>query len=242
METNKPITLYIDLESTPIFGTSWGTYQTNLLSIEKYSELLSVAYKVNDEPTQVVSRREYSERQLTKILWKLFNDAEIIIGQNGDSFDIKVANKFFIKHRLNPPAPYKTVDTLKLARKYFRFDSNKLDYLANFLLGENKLPTSYGLWEACMSGNEAALLEMEEYNKHDVDILYEVYQRLKSWHVGHPNYNVLNNTTHQCHVCGGDTQKRGHMLSRVGRWQRHQCKSCGAWSKGAKIISDKVIS
>lgn len=234
--------LYFDLETTPIFGTSWGTYKTNILSIEKYSELLSVAYKVDDGPTKVVSRREYTERQLTKILWKLFNDADVIVGQNGDAFDIKVSNKFFIKHRFNPPAPYKTVDTLKLARRYFRFDSNKLDYLANFLLGENKLSTNYGLWDACMRGEVQALKDMEEYNKHDVEILYRVYQKLKSWHTGHPNHNVFNDTTHQCPVCGSHTQKRGFMVTRVGKYQRHQCKDCGAWSKGAKIASDKVIS
>lgn len=234
--------LYFDLEVSPLLGTSWGTYKTNLLSIERGQELLSLAYKINDSETQVVSRRTMTERRMTKLLWKLFADADVIIGQNSDAFDIKVANKFFIKHKLKPPPPYKTVDTLKLARKYFRFESNKLDYLAEFLLGENKLPTNYALWDACMKGDAKALREMELYNKHDVDIQYRVYQALKSWHTGHPNHNVYNETTHQCPVCGGATQRRGFMVTRVGRYQRHQCKSCGAWSKGEKIIGDKVIS
>jgi hypothetical protein len=31
------------------------------------------------------------------------------------------------------PEPYKTVDTLKIAKKYFAVSSNKLDYLCQFL-------------------------------------------------------------------------------------------------------------
>jgi len=234
--------LYFDLENTPILGRAWGTYNTDLLSIEKYSELLSVAYKLDDGPTKVVSRREYTERQLTKLLWGLFNDADVIVGQNGDKFDIKVANKFFIKYRMKPPAPYKTVDTLKLAKKHFRFDSNKLDYLAHFLFGEKKHHTNYGLWDACMRGETKALVEMEEYNKQDVDLLYKLYQHRKAGHTGHPSSNVYLGTTHQCPVCGGNTQRRGFMVTRTGKYQRYQCTTCAAWSKGSKITSPKVIS
>ena len=32
-----------------------------------------------------------------------------------------------------PPSPYKTIDTLKIARKYFGFNSSKLDDLGRVL-------------------------------------------------------------------------------------------------------------
>jgi predicted RNA-binding Zn-ribbon protein involved in translation (DUF1610 family)/DNA polymerase elongation subunit (family B) len=234
--------LYFDLENTPIFGTSWSTYQTNLLSIEKDSELLSVAYKINDGPTDVMSRRLYTERQLAKKLWKLFDNADVIVAQNGDAFDIKVANKFFVKYKLKPPSPYKTVDTLKLARKYFKFPSNKLDYLAEAILGGRKLSTGgIDLWFKCMKGDKDALIQMEKYNVHDVDLLYDLYHAIKQWHTGHPNHNVFNGTTHQCPNCGGNTQKRGFMVTRADKYQRYQCTSCGAWSKGERIKMNKVL-
>lgn len=232
---------YFDLETSPILGYAFQTYKTDLLSIEKESGLLAFAYKVDDGPVQVFSRRTYSERQLVRMLWKLFDQSDILCAQNGDRFDIRVANKLFVRYNMNPPSPYKTIDTLKMARRYFRFDSNKLDNLAQFLLGERKISTGKELWLSCIAGEKKALKQMEEYCAHDVELLYRLYQRLKMWHTGHPNYNLYAGSTHQCPVCGGDTQKRGTSMTRVGIYQRHQCKKCGAWSQGEKINTEKVI-
>lgn len=165
----------------------------------------------------------------------MFDGADVLCAQNGDRFDVRVANKLFVRHKLKPPSPYKTIDTLKIARKYFRFDSNKLDHLGQFLLGRRKIETSWKLWADCLAGNEAAFRKMERYCKMDVQLLYDVYQELKHWHTGHPNQNLYNNTLHQCPVCGGDTQKRGYNYSRVGIYQRYQCKVCAAWSQGEKV-------
>lgn len=238
----QPIILYFDIENTPLFGTAWSTYETNLLSVTKDTELLSFAWKINDGNTQVVSRRLYTEKQLVKHLWKLFDEADILIAHNGNSFDIKMANQYFIKYGLNPPAPYKSIDTKLIAKKYFRFAQNKLDYIAQFLYNEHKLPTNMDLWFRCMKGDIASLKLMEKYNKKDVDLLYKVYQSFKGWHTGHPNFNVYAGTTHKCPNCGGATQKRGFMYTRTGKYQRHQCTTCAAWSKGEKIKTDKVIS
>lgn len=233
--------LTFDLEVSPILGHAWQTWKTNLLSIEQDTQLISVAYKVNNTKTKVISTRLYTEEQMVDKLWELFDEADIIIGHNSDNFDNKLANRFFLRWGKDPPSPYRTVDTLKLARRYFRFSSNKLDYIAQFLFGEKKLETSMQLWFKCMAGDRAALRKMEKYNKKDVDLTYKVYETLKKWHTGHPNYNLYFDTTHQCPVCGGDTQRRGYQRTRVGIYQRYQCKKCAAWSQGEKIPHSKVI-
>lgn len=234
--------LYFDLETSPILGYAWQMWEAKILSIERGTGLLAFAYKINDGKTRVVSTRTHTEREMVKLLWKLFNEADVLCAQNGDRFDVRKANMFFVKYKLRPPAPYKTVDTLKIARKSFKFDSNKLDNLAEFLLGERKLDTDFSLWLDCMAGNKKALTKMERYCKHDVDLLYRVYQELKGWSTSHPNHNLYSGNTHRCPVCGGKTQKRGFMYTRVGKYQRYQCVECGAWSKGEKIKHDKVIS
>lgn len=234
--------LYFDIENTPLIGRAWSPYQTDLLFIDKDQELLSFAYKQNDGRTKVLSRRQYSEKQLAIELHKLFDWADVILGHNGDSFDIKMANTYFIKYKLKPPSPYKSIDTKKIAKKYFRFAQNKLDYLANFLYNERKLETNKSLWDDCMNGDELALRRMERYNKKDVDLLYKAYHDLKPWHTTHPNFNIYHGTTHKCPVCGGKTQRRGFMFTRVGKYQRYQCTECAAWSKGERIKIDKVIS
>ena len=234
--------LYIDLETTPVLGYVWRAYEDSLLNIKEDFKLLCFAYAWDDDKVRVVSGREYTENNMVRQLWELFNGADVIIAQNGDKFDIKVSNALFIRYKLDPPAPYKTVDTLKLAKKYFRFTKNNLDWLAFSLVGEKKHETFKDLWFKCMDGDIKSFKIMEGYCAQDVSLLRKVYHKLKSWHTGHPNYNVYNESTHKCPVCGGETQKRGFLFTRVGRYQRHQCKSCAAWSKGLKINSDKVIS
>lgn len=235
-------TLFFDLETTPILGYVWRAYEDNLIEIERDTTLLCFAYKWNDGHVKIATRPALSEKAMVKLLWSLFDEADVIVGHNGDKFDIKVSNALFLRYNLPPPSPYKTVDTLKLAKKYFRFTRNKLDHLAYILLGKNKIQTDSSLWLRCIKNDAKALAEMAKYCKYDVTLLYEVYEKLKSWHIGHPNFNVYNGTTHKCPVCGGDCQRRGVMVTRVGKYQRYQCKVCGAWSKGEKITSDKVIS
>lgn len=240
---NEPKILFFDIENTPLIGNAWGTYQTDLLRVIKDTELLSYAYAFNNDDVRVFSRRLFSERQLAKQLWKLFDEADIIVGHNGDQFDIKMCNQYFIKYGLKPPSPYSTVDTLKLAKKHFRFAQNKLDYLGKFLFKERKLPTNMDLWFRCMEGDENSLKEMEEYNIQDVVLLRKVYDSLKGWHTGHPNFNLYAGTSHKCPVCGGQTsQRRGFAVTRTQKYQRLQCKDCGAWHRGDRIpLIAKII-
>src|SRR5678809_568230 len=63
--------------------------------------------------------------------------ADIIVGQNSDSFDVKHINTHRLMNNL-PPLPewfHMTFDdTKKMAQKYFNFPSNSLDYLSKYLL------------------------------------------------------------------------------------------------------------
>lgn len=176
---------------------------------------------------------------MTKELWKLFNEADVIVAHNGDAYDIKMSNRFFIAYGLKPPAPYKTVDTLKLARRYFKFESNKLDYLGQLLFNKRKVGTSYSLWEDCMKKDKEALMKMEKYCEQDVKLLVELYNKLKPWHTGHPNHNVYNGTIHHCPVCNSTrVQRRGMAVARAYTYQRYHCQECGSWSKGKRIIKE----
>jgi len=236
-------TLYFDIETTPILGYSFGTYQVNILDVKQDTGLLCFAYQFDDEKIQVFSRRKYTEKQLAKRLWKLFNEADVIIGHNGDKFDIKMSNMFFLRHGLTPPSPYKSVDTLKLARRYFKFTQNKLDYLGKIMFNERKQTTGLQLWFDCMAGDVVALKKMEDYNVQDIVLLKKVHIELRGWHTGSPNGNLYNGTSHKCPICSGNTQKRGFAYTRVSKYQRYQCTGdCKGWSTGERVpLENKVI-
>jgi hypothetical protein len=126
-----------------------------------------------------------------------------------------------------PPMPYKTIDTLKVARKEFAFSSNKQDYITKFLGLEEKLDTEFQLWLDCMNGDEKALERMERYNKTDVIGLEEMYLKLRPYIKNHPNIAVMMDEN-VCSVCGGDSLVETGKFYHTGasKYQIFYCEGC----------------
>jgi len=239
---NKNKILFVDLETSPTLGYSWTLCEANILKVVEPWRILCFSYKwLGDKKTHIVSLPQFKEykknpkndRELVKRLWELFDEADIIIAHNGDRFDIRKSYAKFIEHGLKPPTPFKTVDTLKVARRYFKFDSNKLDSLGDFLnLGRKVHTGGFDLWDRCMNGDQKAWRLMERYNIGDVDLLEKIYYKLRPYIVGHPNLNLLNDTFYSCPSCGSNhVQRRGYAITRTSKFIRYQCSDCGAWSQ-----------
>ena len=179
----------------------------------------------------VYKKNKADDSALTQELWNMMDAADIIVAHNGDKFDIKKTNARFLINGLTPPSPYKTVDTLKIARSSFGFDSNKLDDLARYLGIGKKLPhTGTNLWVSCMDGDPAAWKVMRKYNIHDVELLEPVYLRLRPWAKSHPNLNNYSREKISCPTCQSvNTQKRGPDNSLKTVYQRMKCSDCGHW-------------
>ena len=151
---------------------------------------------------------------------------------NGDKFDIKMANSFFIKYGLTPPSPYKSIDTLKIAKKIFRFNSNKLNDLGEYLGIGKKINTGgFQLWLRCLRGEKSAWAKMKRYNKQDVVLLEKVYNKLVPWDNSNTEMGFV------CPICGStNLQKRGWNINKIYKSQRYQCRDCGRWSQSNKRI------
>src|SRR4029078_8668904 len=73
--------------------------------------------------------KNQNDKRIVKNLWKLLNEADVVIAHNGDRFDLPKINARFLIHQIKPPSHYETIDTLKTARRKFGLTSNKLDYI-----------------------------------------------------------------------------------------------------------------
>ena len=204
--------------------------------------MLSFAYKwLEEKKTYVKALPDYPlykldpENDLSLItdLWALFNEADIVVAHNGVAFDTKKTYARFIHHRLPPPESVHEIDTKLVAKRYFKFDSNKLDDLGDYLGVGRKLQTGgFVLWKDCIDGNPKAWAKMCKYNKGDVDLLEKIYLCMRPYIKTHPNVALMNKKIHNCPKCNSPkTQKRGFALTRVSRFQRWQCLSCGGWSQ-----------
>ena len=251
MKKQKIKFLYLDLENSPSIGYVWAKYQTDVISFQKEWYVMSFAYKWEGDKTKVKALPDYQtykidptdDSELVRELWEIMDEADVICGHNVDRFDIRKIQTRFLYHGLGLPSSFKTVDTLKIARKMLLMNSNKLDHLAQYLgIGEKIDTGGFKLWIDCMSGDKKAWKLMKEYNKHDVDLTEKVYKELRPFINNHPNANLYNGTTHSCPNCGSsDVQKRGYNYTRIGKRSRLQCVSCGAWSQGELVKTDVTV-
>jgi len=200
---------------------------------EKTSYVLSWSAKwLYDKNIQfdVLKPRESKKRKdkrILKSIWKLLDEAEIVIAHNGDKFDIKKLNTRFIINEMNPPSPFKTIDTLKIARREFGFDSNTQDYLTKKLKLPQKRKTDFKLWVDCMAGDKKRLDEMAKYNRHDVKGLEEIYLKFRPYIKNHPNLGVLMDAN-VCPNCGCDDLEEldTYYFTTANKFQVYRCIGC----------------
>lgn len=232
--------LFADLELSPNLGYSWGgKWEVNILDYAKEWQIISIGWKWEGGKTQVVCMGDFpdkDDRRLVLKLYDLFQEADIIICHNGDSFDIKKAKTRFLFHGLPPTKQLITIDTKKIAKKYFSFNSNSLDDLGKHLgLGRKVHHEGFELWLKCMSGNKSAWRRMKKYNAGDVDLLEKIYQKLRPWVSGHPNIALMNNGE-GCPNCGNETfRSDGIRYTLKRKYRRLQCTKCFARFQGSLV-------
>jgi len=243
---DKPKILFIDVETFPIIGYAWRTWDTNLVDIKDNTHLLSFSAKwyggkqitrgLCDYP--LYKKNKTSDMELVKEIWELLDNTDIVVAQNGDAFDIKKINTRFSFYNLKPPTPFKTIDTVKVARRHFAFDSNKLNDLCKFLGIGKKINTGgFELWLGCISGDNKSWTLMKKYNATDVILLEKLYIRLLPWIKNHPNYGIFTDKI-LCPNCGENRlQARGYAITKNRRYHRFQCLNCGSWGRDTNNVS-----
>lgn len=242
-----PKILTLDLETSPIVGYVWGLREQNLsidMIVEPWSVLCYCAKWFDSD--KVISGNTggrgkgwiRDDRRLMRELWELLDDADIVIAQNGKSFDLKMINARMIQQGLGPYAPVRVIDTLLNSRDRFRFPSNKLAYLSRALTdtpkSDHKRFPGFELWTEVLADNPAAWAEMLAYCETDVRATEKVYRKQLPWIRRHPNLGAyVEDKNPRCTNCASDDlQRRGYDTSQQGRYPRFKCNGCGAWSRG----------
>lgn len=234
--------LLLDIETAPILAYVWGLWENNvsLNQIKSDWHLLAWAAKWHNTPSNEImymdqrrSKDISDDRKILKGVWKLLNECDVLITQNGKQFDEKKLNARFIQNGFKPPSPYKHIDTKQIASRKFGFTSNKLEYMTSKLctkykkLKHEKYP-GFDLWVECLAGNIMAWKEMEKYNKYDVLSLEELYNKLQPWD-NSLNPNIYSNSLDVTCACGSiNFIKNGFSYSQAARYQRFACVDCGA--------------
>jgi DNA polymerase elongation subunit (family B) len=252
----KPKILTLDIETTPLRSYHWGLFDQNISldMIETEWSILSFAAKwlgkrevfYEDTSGRGIDKVR-DDKKLLGTLWNLLDEADIIVAQNGNSFDIKKINARLIEQGFGPYAPVRTIDTLRAARAHFKFTSNKLEWQGKHLTdapkSKHKKFPGIELWLECMKDNPLAWKELKKYNIQDVRTTEKLYLKQRPWIASHPNvstYNLRGDV--QCPKCGGhNLQSRGVQVLQAGVYQRFSCQDCGGWARAKQMMNDKDV-
>lgn len=243
----KPAILLLDIETAPDVAYVWGVYQTNAIAIKQHWYVLSIAWKwVGEEKVHVKGLIDYpgytggnsTEFSLLDTIWDLLDKADIVVAHNGANFDIKKLNARFIDKGFIPPSPYKVIDTKRDLVSVAQFSSHRLNWLAKQLgIGQKTAEhQDFQMWEDCMSGKRKAWADMKTYNKHDVELLDELWGKIAPW-IPIPNAAVYEPGTLTCvnpKCKGGKLVKRGFTYAKTRIYQLYRCNACGTQARSVK--------
>ncbi len=229
-------TLLLDIETAPHLATVWGLWQQNV----GINQLLESGYTLcwaakwhGENDVLFDSTHRSGTKRMVRRIHRLIDQADEVVHYNGLKFDIPVLNREFLLQGMNPPAPARQVDMLRVVRSRFRLASNKLDYVARELgIGHKTHHKGHELWLGCMAGDASSWRTMERYNRNDVVLLEKLYNRLIAWRRPGVNRSIHAGSVVCCNCGSGRLQYRGWANTAAGRYPRMQCQACGTWNRG----------
>ena len=233
------MTILLDIETAPNLAYTWGVWKQTIsheMVLDRGYIMCATVKVLGDSRCFYYETRTEDDSEVVKALMEWLSLADIVIAHNAKKFDIPLIRARAIVHGMNPPSPYKVIDTLEIAKREFKFVRNTLKNLAEELHctpkdSHDKFP-GFSLWSECIKGNDEAWEEMKLYNIEDVLTLEEVYLKLRPWDTQHPNtVSELDPEQVRCPKCGSvHLERRGYYYTNAGKYQKYQCKDCGGWS------------
>jgi DNA polymerase elongation subunit (family B) len=238
----SPRVLTIDIETFPHQVYTWGLFDQNvaLNQIVEPGRVACFAAKWLGEPKIIFKSEFHDGREaMLAAAHDLYDEADVVVTYNGKSFDNKHLFREMVLAGMGPPSPHHDIDLLAAVRSRFRMASNKLQHVAQQLGIGGKADTGgFDLWVQCMAGDSKAWAKMRRYNKQDVVLTEQLYERIKAWVPRHPNFALYGDDEIACPKCQStDLQMRGSRVTGAGTYQRYFCNSCGAWARGSKRLS-----
>lgn len=228
--------LYFDIETSPNIVETWNVgYNLNIdySNIRTERAIICICYKWEHE--NVVHYMTWDKGDDNKMVidfCKVIMEADEVVGHNGDKYDIKFFKTRALYHGVKSLPKIKSIDTLKISKKEFRFNSNRLDYIGSFLGLGRKIKTEYNLWREVIAGNKKALADMVKYCQQDVVLLEKIYKKFEGYTQPKTHIGVLKGGTKcDCPKCGSSkTYSRGNSVTASGTQNKKmQCQNCGSY-------------
>lgn len=177
-------------------------------------------------------------------LWEWYDAADMVVGHNLAQFDTKKLKAGWAELGLPSPAPWRTIDTLTVARSELGFESNTLDALCKRLgitakNGKYEVATA----RAAVAGDPRAQRKIRAYNVGDIRATEAAYDRLRPWIKNHPNLALWTDDDRACPTCGSDKRRLldQDAVTPVTRYAAYRCLRCSSVYR-ANHVRHRVVT
>lgn len=243
-----PKILFIDIETYPNLVWAWDSQlwsgHISIDQIEEPGGILCVAAKwYGQDEVIFFSKWKHGEEVMKDEVWKLMNEADIIVHYYGSRFDVPWLNSVFWAAGDFPPAPFTQVDLKLAVAKRFKLPSNKLQFVSQVLgLDGKEEHEGFRLWLKVMKGDRDAEKRMKSYNERDTVLLEECYESLLPWLPTHPHRHLYSGTG-GCPRCGHEDTMvdAGFAYTKVSKYPQFRCTACGSVFRSSKRIQGVKI-
>jgi hypothetical protein len=227
--------LILDIETRPALVYTWGMFNQSFgpSQVVDWGGVLCFAAKWHGDDKDMFYAEWKGRDRMIRAAHRLLSEADAVVGWNSQRFDTRWLHAEFQRAGMARPSPYVNVDLMRSQKRDAFMLSNKLESRRLWLGEEGKAETGgFGLWKRVMDGDREAKRLLEEYNRRDVEITEEEFNRMRAggWVRGLPNHAIEGG--HVCPSCGsGKLQARGWQVTLTRRYKRFQCRECGSWSR-----------
>ncbi len=244
----------VDIETSPCIVMVWEMgkqYVTVDQLIADWHIMAFSAKRLNAPASETIymETRTKNDKDLLTKLWEIFNEADVIITQNGKKFDEPKIKARMMLTGFKPYKPFEHHDTY-LQNNDKEFTSHSLAYLSEkFCTKYKKLKhkkfSGLSLWKECLGAkvtlhpNPEAWEEMKKYNIHDVLSDEELYLKTRGWSKQKAPTIFEGDVGRKCSYCGEfKLVIDGYKMKQRVKYKYMHCTSCGKYQMGEKVLGE----
>jgi hypothetical protein len=206
--------------------------------VTEWPRTICVAWRrYGTKPVDFVAEWDGGREAMLERVWHVYDEADIIQGHNIARFDTRKLKADWAMMGLKSPRPWKTVDTLAIARREFGFESNTLASLCERMGVPGKVdhydPECARL---AVAGDKDAQKRLRTYNQGDIEASEALADAMRGWIPAHP-FIGTHGDTKRCNQCSSEdltlmpNTYRAVVLD-YGLWR---CNNCGGHIRGGWV-------
>lgn len=248
--------LYFDIETSLMKAVTFGVGKYNMLThkhLLSKTKIICLSYRFHGDTktTSLVWDRDQDDKKLLVAFNKVYDKADVTIGQNHKKFDTRHINTRLCDHNLPPMNIVLIEDLLIAAKSSLNLPSYSLEYMLRYFNLPHKIQTSgLDLWiDVGINDDRKRLMsEMVPYCENDTEILQPLYEKISPYVKLKYNRAIAEQNPELCSSCGHNKlHVKGYkQTTTLGIRLQKVCLKCGkhqtTGQSYVKTLSDQPSS